>query len=439
MKFSRIASASVVVAAASGQQVEWGQCGGQGWTGATTCVSGTVCTVQNPFYSQCLPGTAPPPPAPTTVKSTTTLVTSTKTSSTPVSTPTTPVAPGTFAKAVGRVFDIDGKIGYFAGTNAYYIAFLTNNADIDLIMSHLQTTGLKVLRVWGFNDVNQIPGTGQVWFQSMVPGSTPQINTGVDGLQRLDYVVSSAEAHGIKLIINFTNNWTDFGGMQAYVNFFGGAITDWYTTATIQAQYKAYIAAVVSRYKTSTAVFAWELANEPRCTGCATSVITNWATGISAYIKSLDPNHMVTMGEEGFGLNGGSDTSYPFTNGPGTNFTNDLAIPDIDFGTMHLYPSSWGEADTWGPSWITDHDTVGQALNKPVILEEYGSLTITDEIPWQQTVLSSNIAGDLYWQYGDDLSIGETNNDGYAIYYGTALYTEMVTNHAAAMNAKPAP
>ena len=37
------------------QSQEWGQCGGIGWTGATTCVAGTVCTYQNDYYSQCLP------------------------------------------------------------------------------------------------------------------------------------------------------------------------------------------------------------------------------------------------------------------------------------------------------------------------------------------------------------------------------------------------
>ncbi|KAH9851386.1 hypothetical protein C2E23DRAFT_869342 [Lenzites betulinus] len=40
---------------------EWGQCGGIGWTGATTCVAGTVCTVQNAYYSA--PATTPNPPA----------------------------------------------------------------------------------------------------------------------------------------------------------------------------------------------------------------------------------------------------------------------------------------------------------------------------------------------------------------------------------------
>lgn len=38
---------------------------------------------------------------------------------------------------------------------------------------------------------------------------------------------------------------------------------DYYTTAAVQDQYKTYINAIVSKYKTSTVDFAWELANEP--------------------------------------------------------------------------------------------------------------------------------------------------------------------------------
>ncbi|KAF7299476.1 Alpha/Beta hydrolase protein [Mycena indigotica] len=36
------------------QAAHWGQCGGQGWTGPTTCVAPYTCTVSNPYYSQCL-------------------------------------------------------------------------------------------------------------------------------------------------------------------------------------------------------------------------------------------------------------------------------------------------------------------------------------------------------------------------------------------------
>ncbi|THV07802.1 hypothetical protein K435DRAFT_847610 [Dendrothele bispora CBS 962.96] len=42
------------------QAPAWGQCGGIGWSGATTCVSGSSCSVVNPYYSQCIPGAAPP-------------------------------------------------------------------------------------------------------------------------------------------------------------------------------------------------------------------------------------------------------------------------------------------------------------------------------------------------------------------------------------------
>nr|P0CT87.1 RecName: Full=4-O-methyl-glucuronoyl methylesterase 1; AltName: Full=Glucuronoyl esterase 1; Short=GE1; Flags: Precursor [Phanerochaete chrysosporium RP-78] len=82
------ALAAVLPAYVNAQAQEWGQCGGIGWTGATTCVSGTVCTVLNPYYSQCLPGTAttappPPPPPPTSVSSSS----SSSTSSAPPSGP----------------------------------------------------------------------------------------------------------------------------------------------------------------------------------------------------------------------------------------------------------------------------------------------------------------------------------------------------------------
>lgn len=97
---------------------------------------------------------------------------------------------------------------------------------------------------------------------------------------------------------------------------YGGSHTTWYTNTAAQTQYRAYIKAVVSRYITSTAVFAWELANEPRCQGCSVDVIYKWAADTSAYIKSLDSNHMVTLGDEGFNPSAG-DGSYPYQTSEG--------------------------------------------------------------------------------------------------------------------------
>jgi cellulase len=48
-----VARPAATPAPASGSVQKWGQCGGQGYTGATTCASST-CTKQNDYYYQCL-------------------------------------------------------------------------------------------------------------------------------------------------------------------------------------------------------------------------------------------------------------------------------------------------------------------------------------------------------------------------------------------------
>ena len=37
----------------------WGQCGGTGWNGPSSCCTGSTCTFLNPYYSQCLPSDTP--------------------------------------------------------------------------------------------------------------------------------------------------------------------------------------------------------------------------------------------------------------------------------------------------------------------------------------------------------------------------------------------
>lgn len=45
---------STTTASSSTGAAHYAQCGGSGWTGATTCAGGYTCTVQNAYYSQCL-------------------------------------------------------------------------------------------------------------------------------------------------------------------------------------------------------------------------------------------------------------------------------------------------------------------------------------------------------------------------------------------------
>ena len=92
---------------------------------------------------------------------------------------------------------------------------------------------------------------------------------------------------------------------------------------------------------------AWELANEPRCAGTAASAssacditgstITTWATVVSAYIKSIDCNHLVAMGDEGW-FQEANPPTYPYAPDVGINFVTNLSIKTLDFGTFHAYP-----------------------------------------------------------------------------------------------------
>ncbi|KAJ7511186.1 hypothetical protein B0H11DRAFT_2386824, partial [Mycena galericulata] len=83
----------LVLPAVIAQSSLYGQCGGIGWTGSDSCVSGSTCTVLNPYYSQCLPSSSGPTTTFTssaTSKSTTTASsTSTSATSPPPSSPVT--------------------------------------------------------------------------------------------------------------------------------------------------------------------------------------------------------------------------------------------------------------------------------------------------------------------------------------------------------------
>jgi len=95
------------------QQAEYAQCGGQGWTGGTTCVAGTTCQALNAYYSQCLPGTASSSPAP--ASSTTAHPTSTST--TTHSTSTSSSASSTVSTASPSSTTKPGAGGYIQPTS----------------------------------------------------------------------------------------------------------------------------------------------------------------------------------------------------------------------------------------------------------------------------------------------------------------------------------
>ncbi|KAL8755100.1 MAG: hypothetical protein Q9184_004895 [Pyrenodesmia sp. 2 TL-2023] len=349
----------------------------------------------------------------------------------------------------GRLFTIDGRTQYFAGTNTWWLGHLFSNADVDAALSQIAATGYKVTRLWGFGTSNNPAATPwQVYYQ--VLNSTGQyFNYNPDnGIARLDYAISAAGKLGIKIILVLNNNYDDLGGINTYTNVYGGTHNGFYTNTAAQTAYKNYIKFIVNRYKASTTIFSWELMNEPRCSGCASSIITKWASDTSAYIKYLDPQHMVSLGDEGWLTSTSSyvpnyEQSYAYTGYEGVDFEKNLAIPTLDYGTVHMYANQWGYNYTWGNTWIAQHNTIGKKLGKPVVLEEYAVPDGEDRVgimcPWQDTVVKkTSIAGDMMWQFGTKFPSGAQPLDNYAVYYNTNDLQTLGNAHAKVMAAKTA-
>ncbi|KAF9469516.1 CEL4a mannanase [Collybia nuda] len=417
----------------------YGQCGGMNWTGETVCASGSSCVFSNDWYSQCIPGSGP-----TTTPTTTTSRTTTTPTTTTVSTPP-PVSTG-FVKTSGTRFTLNGSRYTVVGSNSYWVGLAGySTTDMNTAFADIARAGGTTVRTWGFNEVTSPNG---IYYQSW-SGSTPTINTGATGLQNFDKVIAAAKANGIRLIVALTNNWADYGGMDVYVKQIANSGNHdlFYTNAAIQTAFKNYIKTFVGRYVNEPTIMAWELANEPRCKGstgtwsgsCTPATITAWAKSISAYIKSIDSNHLVGLGDEGFYNQPGAPT-YPYQGGEGVDFDANLAITTLDFGTFHSYPVPWGQSSNpqaWGTQWITDHAASQNKAGKPVIIEEFG---VTDNQPtvytaWFNQIISSGLAGDLIWQAGSHLSTGDTWNDGYAVYPDGPVYPIMKT-HAAALKSR---
>lgn len=261
------------------------------------------------------------------------------------------------------------------------------------------------------------------------------------GIPRLDYVVAAAETYGLQLVLPLVNNYDDLGGMDTYARAFGTDHNGFYTNEAAQAAYKNYIKLIVNRYKHSCAIFSWQLANEPRCRQCDTSVIYNWAKDISAYIKSLDSEHMVSLGDEGWLTSPQGDGSYAYSGYEGVDFVRNLAISTLDYGTFHLYPSNWDYNYTWGNAWIEQHNAIGKTCGKPVVLEEYGvpnpSFREGVEFEWQDTVLTkTSVAFDSRWQFGTKFASGMNPYDEFVVYVGSGEYKVLAEEHVADMNAK---
>jgi mannan endo-1,4-beta-mannosidase len=331
--------------------------------------------------------------------------------------------PSPFVTASGPQLVLNGAPFFPIGANNYFL-FYASQTTVDEIIDGAALNKMTVLRTWGSLEIGNQDGSDStqgkangVYFQYW-DGAAPAYNDGEDGLSRLDYVVYKAGLTGLRLVIPFVNNWEAFGGMDQYVRWRGGSFHDeFYTDPVIRQWYKGWIAHLLNHvniytgvaYKDDPAIMMWELANEPRCKGsglypqsdtCSTATLIEWATDVSAFVKSVDPNHLVATGDEGFYFRPES-SDWIDSGREGVDSLALAQIPTIDVMSFHLYPVAWGRSREWATMWILSHFSDAQSIGKPALLGEYGfedgNLRNAVYKEWTDTVLSTGGNGALFW------------------------------------------
>ncbi len=340
-----------------------------------------------------------------------------------------------FVTADGTQFQLNGARFLVVGVNCYFLAYCCDENRRAAIQAAKQM-GSTVIRAWAFLEVeNYAPG--RVAFQHFNNGKIV-VNYGPDGLERLDALIKAAEDWGVKLILPLVNHWADLGGMPTYVKWLspGADVTEFYRSAAMRDAYQNWVSQILTRRNTLTgrsyceepSIMAWELTNEARCrTSGGRELLLDWVREMAAFVKRLDGNHLLALGDEGFFYKKGRGDLYDGSHG--VDWAANLAVPEIDFGTYHFYPQQWGHARNlnFATRWIRDHQEVARKLNKPVVMEEFGLnldshlvKTIADRnawyTKWMRTVLDMGSAGSLLWMLGHKSSDTAGYVDNYVMY-----------------------
>jgi len=352
-----------------------------------------------------------------------------------------------FVRAKDGSFSVDNQPYYFVGTNYWYGSLLANDKkgkervirELDFLVKN-GVTNLRLLagvEGEGFvNGVNRVAPALQ----------KPQGVFNKDILKGLDFLLTEMGKRNMKAVIFLSNNWEWSGGFLQYLNW-NGQIPDsifhrklnwdelrdnigkFYTCDACMNAYKKQVEFVVNRintvtkkkYKDDAAIMAWELANEPR--PMRESVIPSyekWVSDAAAYIKSLDKNHLVTTGAEGYMGTENVDV-----------FKAIHSDKNIDYATLHIWPKNWGWfKDTsiaasidnvvkQTQTYIDVHAQAAKEVNKAMVIEEFGlprdhhsyslsaSTTMRDQYYnvvlkalWNSEQHKGIIAGCNFWAFG---------------------------------------
>jgi hypothetical protein len=212
----------------------------------------------------------------------------------------------------------------------------------------LAQMNLKVVRTWNL-PIRAPNEPTQCWHYVLGPGQFQE-----SAFHTLDHLLDAAHRFHIRVIVCFTAEFGDYlGGIGTYAAHRGRPRMTFYTDEQIKEDYRATVRHVILRtntvngrvYRDDPAILAWQFGNE------MDSAPDAWLSEMAAFIKSLDPNHLV------------AETRHR----PGRAMYVD---PHIDLVTRHLYASYRLPSTDWVEVIRRELDTIGR--QRPLFIGEFG-------------------------------------------------------------------
>jgi mannan endo-1,4-beta-mannosidase len=301
--------------------------------------------------------------------------------------------PARFVTTNGTRFLVDKQPFRFAGANVAIMYREEDRARMPETLAEAERLGLGVLRVWAYGEGTAQDGVMPVgrdrddWPRTHPFRRAPD-DWNEEAFVHLDRVLAEAARRNLRVQLCLVNWWRDTGGVTQYLRWAGvreaaddrqpfginvERAMEFYTNAETRRLYRQHVERIVTRRNTVTGVLyrddptimAYELMNEAQAPPGRWHERHEWVAEMSAYVKSLDPNHLLTPGTWGY--------RSAFER---RAWLDEHRLPHVDFVDVHNYPRDDHDTYVTSPEalgeFITNRAAATFSLNKPLVMGEFG-------------------------------------------------------------------
>ncbi|MGM9726362.1 MAG: cellulase family glycosylhydrolase [Prevotella sp.] len=330
-----------------------------------------------------------------------------------------------------------GEPYYYVGTNFWYGAILGSEGQggdrkrLCRELDKMKSLGIDNLRILVGSDGKRGVKTKVEPTLQEAPGV---YNDTI--LAGLDYLLMQMEKRKMVAVLYLNNSWEWSGGYGYYLeqaglgqaprpneagySAFMQFVSQYASCEKAHQLFYDYVRFIIGRtnrythrrYVDDPAIMSWQIGNEPRAFSKeALPAFERWLAEASSLIRSLDSNHLISIGSEG---------SWGCENDIAC-YERICADKNVDYCNIHLWPYNWSWArkehlvEDLGVSckntkeYIDAHLSVCARIGKPVVMEEFGY----PRDGFSFTPGSSTQGRDGYYQYVFGLVADNAEKGGY--------------------------